>query len=355
MIASPATKYSSFVNRFGIVHLGWNDGWEQKLAAAGLQGVPGRLIKVERGECDVFTEAGVVRAVSDSVRSQDETAPVTGDWVTVEPRPDDEIAMIEAILPRQNALVRRDPGEKEIEQPLSANVDVVFLVQGFDRELRPGKLERFLALAWNADAQPVVLLTKRDVAESDEVNDRVATVAAVAPRVEVITVAAELGEGVDQIERLLADSRTGTLLGESGAGKSTLVNAMLGGEVQETQPVRGRDSKGRHTTITRDLLVLPSGGLLIDTPGIRAVGLWDAHDALRQVFEDIDTLAAGCRFNDCAHGGEPGCAVGEAVAAGDIDPRRLERFIAMSAELHEIDERIEQRSWSKNRRGKRRR
>ena len=169
---------------------------------------------------------------------------------------------------------------------------------------------------------------------------------AVAPDVEVLLTSSKEGSGLDRIKELLAPNKSGTLLGESGAGKSTLVNALLGDVVQDTQDVRPGDAKGRHTTITRDLLVIPDGGVLIDTPGVRAVGLWDAEDALRRVFSDILGLAEMCRFNDCAHQSEPGCAVGEAVEANELDERRLDRYRAMREELEESERRLEERERS---------
>ena len=340
---------------YQLVNLGWDDAWAAQLGAQVHDGATGRISRVERGECDVLVEDGLIRAQSDSQRSQSRTAPVTGDWVTVVD--DGENWTIENVLDRRTVLVRRDPGEREEQQPLSANVDVVFLVHGFDRPLRAGKLERFLVLAWNAGATPVVVLTKSDLADAGERDELVGVVRAVATDVEVIITSVENGEGLDRVAALLAPNRTGTLLGESGAGKSSLVNALLNSEVQETAEVRRSDAKGRHTTITRDLLVLDSGGILIDTPGIRAVGLWDAQDALERVFADILERGDHCKFRDCAHLREPGCAVRAAVDDGQIDSRRLDRFRAMAAELAESEQRLveRERSAKPNHRGKRRR
>lgn len=344
------------MQRSELFHLGWDDAWEQVWSNADAgDAIAGRILRVERGECDVGVDGKTVRALSDSQRSQAELAPVTGDWVAVG-TDDEQRWRIEHILDRRTALVRRDPGEREVEQPLSANVDVGFLVHGFDRPFRAGKLERFLVLVWNSGALPVVVLTKSDLADSEQMSELRAVVAAVAPDVEVITTSSESGEGLQRIRDLLEPNKSGTLLGESGAGKSTLVNALLDKEIQETQEVRSGDAKGRHTTITRDLLLLPSGGVLIDTPGVRAVGLWDAEDALRQVFSDIIEASADCRFNDCSHTSEPGCAVREAVDSGEIDHRRLVRFREMSEELAEIERRLQERERSqggRNRGGKR--
>ena len=229
------------MQRLELFHLGWDPVWDQvwtelteSLGESGC--VPGRIQRVERGECDVLIgdgEQNLVRAVSDSQRSQGETAPVTGDWVAVSPGPEDDRWRIDQILERRTALVRRDPGEREEEQPLSANVDVGFLVHGFDRPFRAGKLERFLVLVWNSGATPVVVLTKADLAESSEIDELRDVVRAVADDVEVVVASSVDGQGLDRIRELLAPNKSGTLLGESGAGKSTLVNALLDDPVQE--------------------------------------------------------------------------------------------------------------------------
>ncbi len=338
------------MNRFELLHLGWDESWEEKIKNLDIGSLVGRINRVERGECDILTADGQIRAQSDSQRSQDDIAPVTGDWVIIA-KTGDEWA-IETILPRRTELVRKDPGERETQQPLSANVDFVFLVHGFDRPFRAGKLERFLVLAWNADATPVVVLTKEDLASEGERDELVGLIEAVAPGVEVIVSSVVSGTGIDRIAELLQPHLSGTMLGESGAGKSSLVNALLGVETQDTAEVRRSDAKGRHTTITRDLLVLDSGGVLIDTPGIRAVGLWDARDALEKVFSDVTGAAEDCKFGDCAHDGEPQCAVKRAVEAGEIDVRRLERFRIMTEELEESEQRLVERSRSNNERSR---
>ena len=340
------------MDRSAIVHMGWDDAWEQQLAGAETTIEPGRIVRVERGESDVATSHGIVRAQSDSQRSQSALAPVTGDWVTVAPAGDGWV--IDTILDRRTLLARSDPGERGEEQPLAANVDVVFLVHGFDRPFRAGKLERFLVLAWNSGARPVVLLTKADLGSDDVIDALIGIVGAVAPGVEVVVTSVPELRGLDRLRELVGPGVTGALLGESGSGKSTLVNALFGEEAQQTSEVRTGDRKGRHTTITRDLLPLPGGGLVIDTPGVRAVGLWDAEDALVRVFGDINEAATHCRFGDCAHDAEPDCAVRAQVDAGAIDARRLERFRAMVAELAELENRRVERERSSGGRRRRR-
>lgn len=340
------------MDRSAIVHMGWDDAWEMVWASSGATGRPARIVRVERGECDVVGPDGPERVQSDSQRGQSDTAPVTGDWVGI--ADEEAVGVIEVILDRRTLIARRDPGERGEEQPLAANVDLAFLVHGFDRPFRAGKLERFLVLAWNAGSRPIVLLTKSDLASASDIDELAGIVGAVGPGVEVLVTSAHDHAGLDRLRELLGSGVTGALLGESGSGKSSLVNALIGDEAQATAEVRAGDAKGRHTTITRDLLVLPSGGLLIDTPGIRAVGLWDAEDALLRVFSDITAAAAECRFGDCAHGAEPGCEVRSEVEAGEIDPRRLERYQAMAEELAELEARRVERERSRGRGRKRR-
>ena len=305
-------------------------------------GVLGRIVRVDRGECDVITAHGLLRVLSDSQRAQSETAPATGDWVQIDQ--DAELGpLIAEVLPRANTVSRRDPSEAVIEQVLVANVDVVLIVHALDRPLPPGRLERFLIVAQDSGAEVALVLTKADRVEpSSEIE---ATIRAVAPEVPVLVVSLnqEQTQGLAAVEALLSAGRTVALLGESGAGKSTLINALLGEDQLPTGDVRQSDNKGRHTTVSRELVLRPAGGLLVDTPGIRAVGIWDAQEALDRVFGDLETLAGTCRFNDCAHDAEPGCAVTEAVKSGAVDARRVGRYRALHAELAEQRQREEER------------
>lgn len=301
----------------------------------------GRVTRVDRGECDVVTEEGRLRAASDSMRAQDELAPVTGDWVELVDDPGVGPA-ISRVLPRSTALSRRDPGERDVEQVLAANVDVVAIVHGLDRLLPPGRLERMLVLAEDSGAEVIVVLTKADVVGPDD--DTVATVSAVVEDVPVVLTSTSDGRGFDEIRATLGPGRTLALLGASGAGKSTLVNTLVGDEVLAVGEVREKDAKGRHTTSARELILLPDGsGLVLDTPGIRAVGLWDAEEALHRVFGDLDELATECRFSDCRHESEPGCALAAAVEAGAVDHHRVERYKALIAELEVQREREQER------------
>ncbi len=325
---------------------------ENRLAEAEF-GRLGRVVRVERGESDVITAAGPVRAQSDSQRSQSELAPATGDWVDLAPA--EGGLLIERILPRRTTLARRDPGEQGVSQVLVTNVDTVFIVHGFDRPLAPGRLERCLVLVWASGAEPVVVLTKADLVgtstisaiEADEVE---ATVTAIAPSVRMVRISARAGIDDAALKEWIRPGSTTALLGESGSGKSTLVNRLVGVEVQPTTEVRAKDRKGRHTTITRDLLLLPGGGLVIDTPGIRAVGLWGGEEALVEVFADIEELAGACRFVNCGHSNEPGCTVIAAIDSGRLDSRRLDRYRQMATEIAELEARDEARSRRRNHR-----
>tara|TARA_B100001079_G_scaffold163181_1_gene139922 strand:- start:1198 stop:2211 length:1014 start_codon:yes stop_codon:yes gene_type:complete len=329
-------------------------GWSGDLPDG--DGRLGRIVRVDRGECDVVTADGRVRALSDSQRSQDLTAPVTGDWVFLDDDPELGL-LISSVLERSNTVSRRDPSEQVVEQVLVANVDVVLIVHGLDRPLPPGRLERFLVVAWDSGAEVAVVLTKADKRGSP-VDDVSATVAAVAPGVPVLAVGlgAGTGFGLRPVLAMVGEGRTVALLGESGSGKSTLVNALLGEERLETGEVRSADSRGRHTTVSRELVRLADGGLLVDTPGIRSIGIWDSEEALDRVFGDLEELSTACRYSDCVHDTEPDCAVTAAVADGRMDRRRVDRYRALSAELDEQHQREQERErrGRGDRRGRRR-
>ena len=308
----------------------------------------GRVRRVDRGECDLLTSSGDVRVASDSQRSQSQAAPATGDWAVVVDDPDIG-PRIDLILPRHTALVRRDPAEEVVEQIMAANVDHVGVVCGLDRPLSIARIERFLVLAMDSGATPVVVVSKADLKPRGEGWD---TLEETLSDVRVIRTSSHQAQGLDPLRSLLQPSATLVLLGESGAGKSALVNALVGEEVQAIGEVRDSDSKGRHTTTARELRLIPGGGVLIDTPGIRGVGLWDAGPAVDRVFADITELGTRCRFNDCSHAVEPDCAVQNAVEDGTLPSARLERYLRLVAELEEQAEMREQRR--RNSRGRRR-
>lgn len=254
--------------------------------------------------------------------------PCTGDWVALRPATAASAATIVEVLDRRTAVVRSTSSRTSQAQVLAANVDSVAVVASLADPLKPGRIERLLALAWDSGATPVLVLTKADLAY--DAVDAVAEMVAVAPGVEVMATSAATGEGMDLLASLLVG--TVVLLGPSGAGKSTLGNHLLGEDLLETGTVRASDGKGRHTTAWRELLPLPGGGVLLDTPGLRGVGLHAADEGLEHVFAEITELAEGCRFTDCAHSGEPGCAVVDAVEDGRLTRRRLDSYHRLQRE-----------------------
>lgn len=315
---------------------GWDENWADAFAPYAADGLlPGRVVRVDRGQCDVVTASGVVRADTAFVTPHDPMRVVcTGDWVAVEPGGNPRY--VRAYLPRRTAFVRSTSSKRSEGQILAANVDHAVIAVSLAVELDLGRVERFLALAWESGAQPVVVLTKADlVPDPATLAHLVQDVETTAPGVPVLTVSALHGDGLDVLVALVG-SGTSVLLGQSGAGKSTLANALVGADVMDVQAARDVDGKGRHTTTTRNLLPLPSGGVLIDTPGLRGVGLFDAEGGVGQVFSEIEELAERCRFHDCAHETEPGCAVLLAVDSGELPGRRLESYRKLMRENQRI-------------------
>lgn len=305
---------------------GWDDAWADAFTPYAADGLlPGRVIRVDRGRCDVVTADGTVRADTEFVVDRDPTKVVcTGDWVALDA--DGDPRYVRAWLPRRTAFVRSTSSKRSEGQILAANVDHAVVAVSLALELDLGRVERFVALAWESGAQPVVVLTKADlVPDPVTLAHLVRDVEGSAPGVPVLTVSALHGDGLDVLVALVG-SGTSVLLGQSGAGKSTLANALVGADVMDVRAARDVDGKGRHTTTTRNLLALPSGGVLIDTPGLRGVGLYDAGTGVGQVFAEIEELAERCRFHDCAHESEPGCAVRSAVENGELADRRLESY-----------------------------
>jgi ribosome biogenesis GTPase len=322
-----------------LVALGWGDRWSALLAEHdGAEA--GRVLRHDGVAVTVHTRHGD-RVVP--LRRGVE-APTVGDWLALD---GDQIV---AVLERSSLLRRRAAGG-EGTQSLAANVDLLLLVCGLDRRVRPGRIRRGEALAWDAGATPILVLTKADLVET--LDDVLAAVDRDHPGLEVHVTSIATGAGMARLEERLADA-TSVLLGESGAGKSSLVNALLGTDAAATGEVRAGDAKGRHTTTSRQLHLLAGGGVLIDTPGIREVGLAGDEEAVDATFADIDDLAVGCRFSDCAHDGEPGCAIAAAVAAGEVPAERLEAFqvlrreaIAAARRAEEHERRAHERRGSK--------
>jgi ribosome biogenesis GTPase / thiamine phosphate phosphatase len=320
--------------------LGWNPALEEQFAPHADDGLePARVAVEHRGAYGLYTEhgekpaelAGRLRHAADSRGD----LPAVGDWVAVSGPAGDTPVRIHAVLPRRTKFSRMaatDHGQT-IEQVVAANVDVVFLTAGLDGDLNIRRLERYLTLGWESGAAPVVVLTKADLC--DDVDAAVLEVESVAFGVPVHPISNLTGDGVDALTQYFEDNRTVAALGSSGVGKSSLVNRLAGEEVMATGDLRA-DGRGRHTTSNRQLLLLPGGGLFLDTPGMRELRLWESEEGLAAAFDDVAAVAAACRFNDCAHETEPGCAVRAALADGALDPERLASWRKLQRELRHL-------------------
>ena len=314
---------------------GWCEFFESQLAGGE---IAGRVASSNHGRFLVWTEAGDVDAsVSGLLRRAGELWPAVGDWVVL--REDAEV--IARVLDRRTKLSRKQPEREVREQVLAANIDVLFIVSGLDRDYNERRIERFLVMARESGARPVVLLNKSDLADELglDLADVVARTAGLSVGVTVLPLSAKSEHGLDALPAQLKAGETAALIGSSGVGKSTILNRLLGDERQRTSAVSAGNDRGRHTTTTRQMFVMPGGWLLMDLPGLREVQLWTGTEDLLDNFEDIQALAGSCRFRDCAHAGEPGCAVG---AAG-VDPARLANYVKMQKELDHLERKTDPR------------
>ena len=261
--------------------------------------------------------------------------PTVGDWVAVRTSKTEELAVIIALLPRKTVFLRKTVGETTEPQPVAANVDTVLIVTDTGFDFSPRRMERYLTLAYESGAEPVLVLNKADLAS--DIDERIVTMEKVATGVPVLAVSAVTGAGFEKMEKYLAGGKTSTLVGSSGVGKSTIINRLLGEERIKTKEVREWDGRGRHTTTFRQMILLPSGGIVIDTPGMKEIQLWANEESLAGTFEDVEQLVLRCRFRDCTHGGEPGCAVCQGLEDGTLDEARYESFLKLQKELRYLE------------------
>ncbi|WP_078547977.1 ribosome small subunit-dependent GTPase A [Litchfieldia alkalitelluris] len=327
--------------------LGWNQHFElafQKYENTNF--TVGRVVLEHKRMYRILTEQGeFVGEVSGKYRFNSVTRedfPAVGDWVVLTPRVDEGKATIHEVLPRFSKFSRKVAGLTTEEQIIATNINTVFLVNALNNDFNVRRLERYLVMSWESGANPVIVLTKADLCK--DIDDRLKEVERVAMGVPIHVISAVENLGIDKLKNYLTEGKTVALLGSSGAGKSTLTNSLLGQMKQLVQEVREDDDRGRHTTTHRELVVLPDGGMIIDTPGMRELQLWEADQSVNQSFMDIEEIAAKCRFNDCSHENEPGCAIKQSIDDGTLEEDRFRSYLKLCKELAYLDRKADKRA-----------
>lgn len=335
-----------------MIEYGWDEYYEKhwnKTASGNMY--PARVIADYGQKLKVIAQTGEKLVNRPLSKHDNEVQIAVGDWVALEDFDEDDTALIRFVLPRKTKFSRAAAGIEVKEQIVAANADMVFLMQSLNKDFNMRRLERYMIAAWDSGAVPVIILTKADCCEN--IAEKISMVYNTCPGVDVHSISCVTGEGIEDIRKYFAPGKTIALLGSSGVGKSTLVNTLAGKELLKTQAIREDDSKGRHTTTHRELILLPGGGLILDTPGMRSLALWEADTGMDAVFGDIEELIKLCRFHDCHHQNEPGCAVKEALRTGKLDMNRWKNWQKLQKEIKYIEgkknvkTRLQEKQWAK--------
>jgi len=340
-----------------LTEIGWNPFFREHFEPYKAQGYsPARVVRGQKNLCTVFSNVGELTAeVSGKLRYNAFSGsdfPVVGDWVAIQPYPKEEKAIIHAILPRKSKISRKVPGEITEEQVIAANVDTIFIVTGLDRDFNLRRIERYLTFVYNSGANPVIVLNKADICS--DLDTRLIEVESIGYGVPVHALSATENQGLEPLLGYLETGKTAALVGSSGVGKSTIINSLLGVERQQVSSISSSTNKGQHTTTSRELITLPTGGIVIDNPGMRELQLWGDEEDLKETFEEIEELSTRCRFNNCQHENEPGCVVKEAVKEGVLDQKRYQSYLKLKKELLYLEKRrcqsaaaIEKEKWKR--------